>query len=407
MAGSLQHQGKDKLGKDVWRLQVFLRKETLDDGRSRPRYHRETFHGSRRDADKKLAELVAKHARGAMGTGSETFGEVLDQWVAMFADRWSPTTLRTNRQVIESTIRPSLGHIKVAKLTARDLDMLYDERRKRGNGASTVRRTHALIRKALEQARLWDLVPENVADRASPDKVGRTPVEAPTTAEVEAFTLECDRAGQAWLGAFLRLEALTGMRRGEMCALRWSDVILDGDWATATSGVIQVERSLYAKEGGGWGTKAPKTKRGRRVIPLLNGALDILRWHREDVIRRIEKPDEYVPPITQLLRPVPEDGFIFSPDVFHWERPYKPDSVSKAARRIALSCGIKITPHQLRHWAATELLAAGIPASTVATILGHADASITLRVYDSGADLERVTEAIGALSLTARPALPA
>ena len=396
-------------GKDSYRVQVFLRNEQRPDGSVRKVFHRETVRGTRRDAETRAKALEAKFSQGNLRAtvSTDTFGALLDRWVEHFGPRWSPSTLRTNQQVIEADIRPALGDIKLSRLTARDLDNLYQGFRERGNKATTIRRKHALIRKALDQGRKWQLIDTNVADLASPETVGRTPVEAPSTGDVEAFTLACDRAGQTWLGAFLRLEAFTGMRRGELCGLRWSDIELDADWESATVGRLSVERSLFAKTGGGWGEKAPKTKRGSRVIPLLNGALDILRWHRAEVVRRIEKPDEYVAPLTRLLRSVPDGGFVFSPDVFGWERPYMPNSVSRATQRIAEECGIKITPHMLRHWAATELLAHGVPASTVATILGHADASITLRVYDSGADEARTGEALALLGLNTTTALPA
>jgi integrase len=398
-----------KRGKDSYRVQVFLRNEKRADGTVRKVFHGETVRGSLRDAEARGKALDAKYSQGNLRAtaSTDTFEALLDRWVADFGYRWSPDTLRTNQQVIETDLKPGLGSIKLGRLTAQDLDRFYQGFRDRGNKASTIRRKHALIRRALAQAVKWGLVDTNVADLASPEPVGRTPVEAPSTVDVEAFTLACDRTGQAWLGAFLRLEGFTGMRRGELVALRWSDVTLDGDdWETATGGKVAVSRSLYTKAGGGWGEKAPKTKAGTRVVPLLNGAFDILRWHREDMVRRIEKPDQYVAPLTQLLRTVPADGFIFTPDVFGWARPYMPNTVTRAAARVAEDSGIKIHPHQMRHWCATELLAHNVPASIVAGILGHADASITLRVYDSPASDERMADALALLSQSTTDALP-
>jgi integrase len=398
-----------KRGKDSYRVQVFLRNEKRPDGSVRKVFHGETVRGSLKDAEARGKVLDAKYSQGNLRAtaSTDTFEALLDRWVADFGYRWSPDTRRTNQQVIEADLKPGLGKIKLARLTSQDLDRFYQGFRDRGNKASTIRRKHALIRRALAQAVKWGLVATNVADLASPEPVGRTPVDAPSTADVEAFTLACDRAGRGWLGAFLRLEGFTGMRRGELVALRWSDVTLDGDdWDTATGGKVSVSRSLYTKTGGGWGAKAPKTKAGTRVVPLLNGAFDILRWHRADMVRRIEKPDQYVAPLTQLLRTVPADGFIFTPDVFGWARPYMPNTVTRAAARIAEDSGIKIHPHQMRHWCATELLAHNVPASIVASILGHADASITLRVYDSPSTDERMADALALLSQRSTAALP-
>jgi len=361
----------------VWKIRIYLRRNA----KGQPQYRTETFHGSERAAKTRRAELVTKYVKGNRAPGTETLGALLDQWIEHFGETWSPTTLRANKQVIESTVKPALGDVKLSRLTALDLDRLYKDRKQLGNKPATIRRAHALISRALDQGKRWGMVDTNVALDASPESIERSPVTAPPTQDVLDFTTACDRAGQAWLGAFLRLEAYTGMRRGELCALRWADVDLD-------AGTITVSKSLYAIPGGGWATKTPKTRAGHRVIPIGPGAVSILKWHLEDVLSFAVKHPETD---QDTFKSDVANGFVFS-----WAagatQPYMPDSVTQATRRIAKDCGIHMTPHMLRHWAATQAISAGMAPNAVAAMLGHADASVTLRVYTSQPDATQQRE---------------
>ena len=194
------------------------------------------------------------------------------------------------------------------------------------------------------------------------------------------------------MAAVITLAALTGMRRGELCGLRWSDV----DWRGSA---VTVRQSIW-QTSHGIGTKAPKTHQtrclllGEHAMAVLAGRL--ARAREDAKLAKVK---------------LPADGYIFSPDV-DAANPTRPDSVTQAFTRLcrrmeapALAELRDTKPkatranlpavdrwdyrlHDLRHYTATQLFAAGLNPKTVADRLGHADPSITLRVYTANTDAQ-------------------
>jgi integrase len=313
-------------------------------------------------ADRELANMIAEANKGNTATGTETVSDLLDQFIEHAASIGrSPTTLRKYRSIVETVLRPELGRIKLSKLTARDLDRLYSKLTEKGNKATTVRRVHSLIGASLHQAERWELVDRNVSRNATPPTVHAAEVTAPSPDEVQRI-IEVAETIEPALASLLLLAALTGARRGELCALRWSDV----DWQART---LHVARSVYETAGGGWAEKSTKTHQGRR-IGLDELGLEILRRHRYQV-------DALAGELDVTLAP---DAFIFSRSPAGLE-PIRPDVLSKFTRRVADRAGVDTHLHALRHFSATQAIAAGFDAVTVGARLGHADPSITLRVY--------------------------
>ena len=238
---------------------------------------------------------------------------------------------------------------------------MYAKLTKKGNAATTVRRVHALIGAALSQAEKWEMVDRNVARKATPPTVHPERVEAPTADEVRAILTAAETMDPG-LAAFLFLAALTGARRGELCALRWTDV----EWSTRT---LHIARSIYETAGGGWGEKGTKSHQERR-IGLDDVSLELLRGHRAAV-------DELA---AQLDLTVLEDGFVFSRSPVGSE-PVRPDVITKFTIRAAKKAGVETHLHMLRHFSATQGIAAGYDPVTVAARHGHRDPSITMRIY--------------------------
>jgi integrase len=287
--------------------------------------------------------MVSAANKGSSATDAGTVGELLDLFLDQAASLGrSPTTLREYRRIADKVLRPELGALKLSQLTARDLDALYAKLSAKGNKPTTVRRVHALIGAALHQAEKWDL-------------------EAPDPAEVQRIITAAE-AIEPGLAAMLLVAALTGARRGELCALRWSDV----DW---TGHTLSIARSVYETAGGGWAEKSTKTHQARR-IGLDDLGLAVLQRQREQVDALAD----------ELGVTVAADGFIFSRSPSGLE-PVRPDLLTRFTIRTAKAAGVSTHLHALRHFSATQGIAAGFDAVTVAGRLGHKDPGVTFRTY--------------------------
>jgi integrase len=269
--------------------------------------------------------------------------------------------MRKYRSIVESTARPEIGHIRLTKLTAAHLDKLYAKLTAKGNRETTVRRVHALIGAALHQAEKWDLVDRNVSKRATPPTVRTAQVEAPSPEQVQAI-LTAAEAIEPGFASLLLLAALSGARRGELCALRWDDVDFKGK-------TLAIGRSVYETAGGGWGEKPTKTHQARKIglDPL---GIALLKRHKAAVEVQAKALGLEVLP----------DGFMFSRSPVGAE-PIRPDVLTKFTKRVAENAKVDTHLHALRHFSASQAIAAGYDPVTVGARLGHADPSITLRVY--------------------------
>jgi integrase len=237
----LRVRGTKRKRKDgVWELRVYVGR---DPETGNPKQISKTFHGGSRAADDALRDLVEKYGEGRPDGFGATVGQLLDRWLQECErQELSPTTIRTYRAQVEQTIRPRLGKVVLAKLTAKHLDDLYGSMKDRGVSPKTIRNHHAIISSALHQAVRWDWLRENVADRAKPPRVTPHRVTPPSVADVRAV-IEAAEDRDPRLAPLLMLAALTGMRRGELCALHWNDVDLD-------RGELEVHRSIVVMPGG-------------------------------------------------------------------------------------------------------------------------------------------------------------
>jgi integrase len=234
----------------------------------------------------------------------------------------------------------------------------------------------------LAQGERWNLIPNNVARKARPPAVHTEQISAPDAEQVRAILTEAEKV-EPMLAALLALAAVTGARRGELCALRWTDV----DWQAVT---LTIARSIYETKGGGWGEKPTKTHQARRV-GLDDFGLTVLRRHHAEVHKLA----------TDLRLDIPGNAFMFSRSPQGTE-PIHPDVVTKFAARASKAAGVDTHMHALRHFTATQAIGAGYDARTVASRLGHADPSITLRVYSHAIE-QRDHELAATLGSTLAP----
>ena len=274
-----------------------------------------------------------------------------------------------NRKYID----PVFGSMQAAKLDAELLETFYARLRKcrqlcdgkrrsaghecRPLSSSSIRQIHFILRGSGDRGVRWGYLSGNPAALAEAPPAKKTTPDPPSAEEAAAILNEAWKQ-PAW-GTLLWLVMVTGCRRGELCAVRWSDMDLD-------RGKVAIERSIRR----GLREKRTKSEQDRRVS-IDPYTVDLLRAHRAACERQCKA----------LGVELPRNAFVFSlePD---FSQPMKPDTVTQRYSRLAKRNHLRsMRFHALRHYSATELLMSGVDLRTVSGRLGHASGATTLRFY--------------------------
>ena len=322
--------------------------------------YRVRWAATRREAERLVYELLAERARGVLPPpGRLTVRQFFEEWLDDVRLQVAPQTARTYRDRITLQVLPHLGDRRLAALQPRDLEHLYRRLIDAGIAPSTVHVTHNIVHKALADAVRLNCLAANPADRARPPRAGQATAGAVLTPEEARRLLEAARGDR--LEALGILAITTGMRKGELLALRWRDVDLDG-------GTVRITGSL-ARVDGAYRIQEPKTASSRRAVALAELARSALRTHRQ---RQLEERLRAGPAWHDLdLVFCREDGYYLNPKApLDW------------LERTLARAGIrKVRFHDLRHTAATLALASGVDVRTTGALLGHASAKMTLDTY--------------------------
>jgi integrase len=344
----------------VWELVVDLGRDPLT---RRRRQLSRTVRGTKRDAERELAALVGDVSDGRETNSNATLADVLARWLDLAAENLSPTTLDEYKRLVANRIEPVLGAVPVRRLTTRRLDAFYQAlAREAGLAPASIRQVHAVIRRGLGQAVKWGWIRSNPAADASPPRLRRRELAPPAPADLRKLLAEAEAEDRDF-AVLLRLMATTGLRRGEACGLRWTDVDFEAE-------AMVVQRAVVIVHGEGLVEKDTKTHASRRIA-LDHATLVALRAHQGVMRERA----------TACGVTLANDAFVFShaPDC---SRPWRPENVTSAFTRVRNRAGFpQVRLHDLRHMHATQLLAAGVPVRTVSGRLGHANAATTLNVY--------------------------
>ena len=322
------------------------------------------------EVQKKLAELERKLAIDQPPPpGKLTVQELCERWLETERKRWKPRTLHDYQRLLERFVYPAIGSVRLAKLTPDRLQRLFD-----GISGRAASQTYRVLHRCFAVATRWGYLSENPCNRVIPPGYQPPPVELPDAealAKLFWYCLDSDDDYAPLVG----LTLLTGLRLGEITALRWDDVDVE-------AGRLSVARSGQRIHGE-WVETPPKTRAGQRVVPIGELGIRLLKRQKAVVARRkLQAGTRWQE--RRLVFPA-TDG-----------RPLSPDRVSAAMRRLCKAAGVpRLRFHALRHGAASLALLGGIPLPDVSRRLGHADPSITSKVYSHAiGDGRRVAEAI-------------
>ncbi|MGI8927232.1 MAG: tyrosine-type recombinase/integrase [Tepidiformaceae bacterium] len=331
---------------------------TLQDGR------RKLFTArTRKEAKDKLAQFEEQKRAGFEWLDSK-------QTVAQFLTRWlnddakqsvRPSTFASYESNVRTRIVPALGQMALSSLTGQHIEALLGvlrERRPPLSPASLVR-THAVLHRALEKAVRWKLIPRNPADDVTRPRIPKAEMKTLAPTEV---TVLIETARSSVMRALYAVAATSGLRRGELLGLRWADLDVD-------QGYLSVTRTLQKPKGGGFEFLEPKTHRGRRRVRLASLALRELKSHRASQVEA-----------RLLAGPLWRDhDLVFASSV---GTPLEPAWVSRTFGADLYRAGLpRVRLHDLRHTAATTLLAQQVHPKVVQEMLGHANIAVTLDTY--------------------------
>ncbi len=264
------------------------------------------------------------------------------------------------RRLIDSHIIPQLGHIKLQKLHQSHVQAFYTKKLGQGLASGYVRMFHAILHKALDHAVEWEYVARNVCDLAHAPRLVRKRKAQFLTKE-QALQLLKALQGQQ-LEALVSLALATGMRRGELLALRWSEVDME-------NGSIWVQRTVDRLPGYGYHESEPKSDSSRRFILLPSRMVEVLKQHRAKQLEAQQQAGSKWQNL-DLVFSGSGGGFIGLNRINQ-----RFNAAVKAAGLPAMRF------HDLRHSAATLLLTMGVHPKVVQELLGHSRISMTMDLY--------------------------
>jgi len=360
MRGSIIKRGNS------YRIKVSLGKDSVT---GKYLSHYETVKGNKKNAEKRLNELIHQHENGTfIKPGKATVADYLRQWLKYYAyTNLSPKTVEGYESIISRHLIPWLGAIPLTQLRPEIIQRYIGDKlsqgRVNGQGGLTTRtvRNHIVcLHTALQNALKMGMLVRNPVDAVTIPRAEHHQMRTMNESDIHIF-LEMARPTQYY--ALFYTALFTGMRRSELLALRWQDIDL-------LLLQISVSRALHQIRGGKVIFRQPKTEKSRRVVALTPSTAALLKEHHESQNRLRQSLD------FPLLA---DDNLVFCQ---YDGKPFLPNTVShnwiKLIRRSGLN-GIRL--HDARHTHASLMLKQGVHPKIVQERLGHSSIQVTLDTY--------------------------
>lgn len=365
MAGTIE-----KRGQNSYRLTIY---DGFDTNGKRIRHRKNVKCTSKSEAKKELALFYSEINKGTMYNNKLlTFSDFTDIWLNEYAKpNLAPRTIERYKSLLNTHIIAEIGNMKLTQIKPFDLTKLYNKlakkytNRKDSNGNyiplsnNSILKVHKLISVMFNTAVSWGMLPYNICNNVKHPKEKKVEMSFYSVEEVEKLLSYLNNEPIKYQ-AIISIAVMTGLRRGEILGLHWSDINFE-------NGKVEIKRSLQYLVGHGVSEKVPKTETSKRNITIPNYCLNILKKLRSyNLTKRLLLGNKYT--INDNVF-VTDTGNIMHPDtITSWFQ----DFLEKNKLR-------KIRFHDLRHTSATILLSEGINIKSVSKQLGHNNISITNR----------------------------
>jgi integrase len=345
-----------------WAIVIELRDP--ETGKRRRKWH--SFHGTKRKAQDKCAQLISELSGGLyIEPDKITVRQFLDRWLEHIKSQVSPRTHERYDEIVKKNLNPLLGAVVLTKLRPMQISDAYGKAlsagRRDGKGGlspSTVRYMHVILKSAMGQAVRWQMLARNPVDAVDPPKIERS---AMNTYDLGQTADLIDATRGTRMTITVMLAVLCGLRRGEIAALRWRNINLGAAQLAVTESAEQTKAGVRYKQ--------PKSGKGRTVA-LSARVVNELRS------RRVQQAQE----LLMLGIPLADDAFVVAQAD---GSPLQPRSITR--QWLTLLSNNKALPrirfHDLRHAHATHMLSSGVHPKIASERLGHSKVGITMDLY--------------------------
>lgn len=325
-----------------------------------------------------LKKLHARTVSGhVLGTSTPTVAQFLEEWFTTNRDDWRPSTQRAYRGSIDAYLVPAFGSLRLEHLTPRHVQTWLTEHKTQHGPRRRITLAHAALRSALSAAMRLQLVALNAAALVKVPVPPRRPVAPLSVEQAQTFI---EHARQHRLGPLFSVALACGLRLGEATGLRWEDVDLDTGELHIREQLQRVGRSLVLSP--------LKTAKSRRTLLLPEACIRELRAHR------VKQNEERL----KAGKRWTDTGLVFSTYAVYGEGKgtgkrvgsgLHPRNVLRVLHALTKAAGLpRCRFHDLRHSAASILLASGVQLAEVSKVLGHSELRLTADLY---AHLQRET----------------
>lgn len=292
-------------------------------------------------------------------TTSPTMAQFLENWLSSVNSSVRIRSFERYQGIVTKHLVPGIGRVKLDKLTPAHVQSLLDAKLASGLAPRSVQALRIVLGAALKQGMRWQMIARNVAELVDGPKVPHHEMHVLSPEQARTFLAACQAER---LEALYLLALATGLRRGELLALKWEDIDLD-------AGRLSVRRALSRSCTQGILIAEPKTVQGRRTLRLSSPLAAALKAHRKRQLeQRLQTGPEWC-----------EDGYVFTTSI---GTTIDPRNLALDFRRMLAKAKLPVIRfHDLRHTAATIALSQDVHPKIVSEMLGHSRISLTLDVY--------------------------